>query len=85
MPIVNTKTPAWAANEGPGENPFQMSGSDLCIPRMKLRAVSLFTKQNCNVLSPRFHINVSVRDLYVPSIDLPVLLQPNRQTDPGNI
>jgi hypothetical protein len=28
---------------------------------------------------------VSVRDLYIPKIGLLILLQPNRQTDPGNI
>ncbi len=46
---------------------------------------SLFLKQNYNVLSPNFHIHKSVSDLYIPRISLPILLQPNRQTDPGNI
>jgi hypothetical protein len=46
---------------------------------------SLFPKQNCNNLSPNFHIHVPVSDLYVSRIGLPILLQPNRQTDPGNI
>jgi hypothetical protein len=45
----------------------------------------LFPKQNFNVLSPNFHIHVSVYDLYILRIGLPILLQPNRQTDPGNI
>jgi hypothetical protein len=27
------------------------------------------------LLSPNFHINVSVSDLYIPTIDLPILLQ----------
>jgi hypothetical protein len=44
-------------------------------------AALLFPKQNYNVPSPNFHIHVSVSDLYVPRIGL----QPNRQTDPGNI
>ncbi len=39
----------------------------------------------CNVLSPNFHIRVSVSKLYIPRIGLPILLQANRQTDPGNI
>jgi hypothetical protein len=43
----------------------------------------LFPKHNYNVLSPNFHIHISVRDLYIPRIGLPILLQPNRQTDPG--
>ncbi len=30
--------------------------------------------------SPNFHIHVSVTDLYIPTIDQPILL-----TDPGNI
>ncbi len=45
----------------------------------------LFPKQNNNVLAPNFHIHVSVSDLYIPRIGLRILLQPNRQTDPGNI
>jgi hypothetical protein len=31
------------------------------------------------------YIHVSVSDLYIPRIDLPIWLQQNRQTDPGNI
>ncbi len=45
----------------------------------------LFPKQNDNVLSLNFHINVSVSVLYIPRIRRLFLLQPNRQTDPGNI
>ncbi len=33
---------------------------------------SLFLKQNYNVLSPNFHIYVSVSDLYIPRIGLPI-------------
>jgi hypothetical protein len=36
-------------------------------------------------LSPNFHIHLSVSDLYIPRIDPPIFLQPNRQTDRGNI
>ncbi len=46
---------------------------------------SLFPKQNYKVQSPNFHIHVSVSDLYIPGIGLPILMQPNRQTDPGNL
>ncbi len=35
--------------------------------------------------SPNFHIQVSVSDLYIPTIDLPIQLQENMWTDPGNI
>ena len=31
------------------------------------------------------YIHVSVSDLYIPTIGLPILLQENRWTDPGNI
>jgi hypothetical protein len=36
-------------------------------------------------MSPNFHIYVSAGDLYIPMIGLSILLQPNRQTNPGNI
>ncbi len=48
-------------------------------------AASLFPKQDCNVPSPNFHIHVSVSDLYIPGIGLPILLKPNKQTGPGNM
>ncbi len=35
--------------------------------------------------SPNFYIHVSVSDLYIPTMDLPILLQENMWTDPGNI
>jgi len=47
-------------------------------------AATLFPKQNYNALSPNFHIHVSGSNLYILRIGLPLLLQPNRQTDPGN-
>ncbi len=42
-------------------------------------AASLFPKQKYNDLSPNFHIHVcvSVSDLCIPRIGLPILLQPN--------
>jgi hypothetical protein len=60
-----------------------MSGSNLCIPRNEI-VRKLFPKQNYNVLSPNFHIHVSVSDLYISRICLPILLPSDRQTDPGN-
>ncbi len=44
------------------------------FPEMKLRG-----------LVPSFNIHVSVNDLYIPRIGLPILLQQNRQTRPGKI
>jgi hypothetical protein len=32
-------------------------------------------KRNCAATSPNLHIHVSVSDLYIPTIDLPILLQ----------
>ena len=36
-------------------------------------------------LGPNLHIHVSVNDLYIPTIGLPILLQEDMWTDPGNI
>jgi hypothetical protein len=35
----------------------------------------IFTEKEMRGHSPHFHINVSVSDLYIPTIDLPILLQ----------
>jgi hypothetical protein len=51
------------------------------FPEMKL----LFPKQNNNILSPSSYTHISVRDLYISWIGLPILLQENMWTDPGNI
>ncbi len=36
-------------------------------------------------LAPSSYIHVSISDLYIPRICLPIWLQQNRQTDPGSI
>jgi hypothetical protein len=36
-------------------------------------------------LCPDFYIHVSMSDLYIPTIGLPILLQENMWTDPANI
>jgi hypothetical protein len=43
------------------------------FPEMKL----LFPKQNYNVVSLSSYTRISVRDLYISRIDLPILLQGN--------
>ncbi len=43
------------------------------------------TANEGHVLSPNSYIHVSVRDSCIPIIGLPILLQPNMWTDPGNI
>ncbi len=61
-----------------------MSGSYSCIPRNE-NVWPPYQKQNYNVMSQNFHMHVSMSDLYIPGIGLPILLQTNRQTDPKNI
>jgi hypothetical protein len=43
----------------------------------------IFPEKELRCLSPHFHINVSVS--YFPTIGLPILLQDNTWTGPGNI
>jgi hypothetical protein len=42
-------------------------------------------KRIAHGLNPNFHSHVSVSDLYIPKIGLPILLQENIWTDSGNI
>ncbi len=44
----------------------------------------LFPKQNYYVLSPSSYTHISVRDSYISRISLPILMQENMWTDPGN-
>ncbi len=48
-------------------------------------SIYIFPEKELLGLSPNFHIHVSVRDLYIPTIGPPIFLQQNRQTDCGNI
>jgi hypothetical protein len=50
---------------------------------MKLHG--LVISHNYNILFPNFHIHVSVSDLCIPRISMPILPQPKRQTYPGSI
>jgi hypothetical protein len=50
-----------------------MSGSDLCKPRNETAWPSYFRNRIIMVPSPIFHIHVSVSDLYIPRIGLPIL------------
>ncbi len=45
----------------------------------------IFPEKKLRRLRPDFHIHVSVSDLYIPTIGLPILLQENMLTDPVNI
>ena len=51
------------------------------FPKMKL----VFPIQKYNVLSPSSYTHISVRDLYISRIDLPILLQENMWPNPGNM
>ena len=51
----------------------------------KENPIYVFLFWELHVLSPNFHIHVSVSDLYIPRISPHISLQQNRQTDPGNI
>jgi len=55
------------ANEGPVRIQYKCLVPIYVFAEMKL---SLFPKQNYNVLSPNFHIHVSVSDFYIPRIGL---------------
>jgi hypothetical protein len=70
------------ANEGPVRIQYKCLVPIYVFPEMKL----LFPKQNYNVLSPssNSYTHISVRDLYISRISLPILLQGNKWTDPGN-
>jgi hypothetical protein len=45
----------------------------------------IFSEKELLGLNPNFHIHVSVNDLYIPTISLPILLQKNMWTAPWNI
>ncbi len=45
----------------------------------------IFPEKELHSLSPSFLIHVSVSDLHIPTIGLPILLQENMWTVPGNI
>ncbi len=44
----------------------------------------IFPEKELRRLSHNFNIYVSVKDLYIATIGLPILLQENMWTDPGN-
>jgi hypothetical protein len=69
------------AKEGPVRIQYKRLVPMFVFPKMIL----LFPKQNYNVLSPSSYTHISVRDLYISRIGLPILLQENMWTDPRNI
>ncbi len=79
--IWDMKKLGCTANEGPVRIKFKCLVPLYVLPEMKL----LLPNQNYNVLSSSFYTHISVRDLYISRIGLPILLQGNMWTDPGNI
>jgi hypothetical protein len=71
----------YTANKGPVRIQYKCLVPNYVLPEIKL----LFPKQNYNVLSPSSYTHISVSDLYISRIGLPILLQGNMWTDPGNI
>jgi hypothetical protein len=65
----------------------QRSGDVGCALRLHCNEnpIYVFPEKELRGLSPNFHIFVSVGDVYIPRIGLPILLQENMWTDPGNI
>jgi hypothetical protein len=69
------------ANEGPMRIQYKC-----LVPIYVFREIKLsFPKQNYNVLFPSSFTHISVRGLYTSRIGLPILLQGNMWTYPGNI
>jgi hypothetical protein len=61
-------------------------GEDALQRRNTENSKQMFPEKELSGLSPNFHIHVSVSDLYIPTIDLPILLlHENMWTVPGNI
>jgi hypothetical protein len=54
-------------------------------PHCNENPIYVFLFWELRVLSPNFHIHVSVSDLYIPRIGPHIFLQQNRQIDQGNI
>jgi hypothetical protein len=68
------------ANEGPVRILYKCLVPIYVFSEIKL----LFPKQNYN-LSPSTYTHISVRDLYISRISLPILQQGSMWTDPGNL
>ncbi len=63
---------------------YSRLGSALQRPNIENSKETFPEKKLCGH-SPIFHMHVSVSDFYISTIDLPILLQENMWTNPGNI
>jgi hypothetical protein len=57
----------WNESEGSGLNTLQRQNTKI--------SKQMFPEKEYRGLSPNFHIHVSVSDLYIPTIGLPILLE----------
>ena len=66
---------------------FPSAAYFVSYPQLYCKEISIyvFPEKELRVLSPNFHIHVSVSDLYIPTIGLPIFLQQNVQTHRLNI
>ncbi len=78
---LSTCPTVYTANEGPVRIQYKCLVRIYVFPEMKL----LFPKYNSNILSPSSYTHISLRDLYISRIGLPILLQGNMWTNPGYI
>jgi hypothetical protein len=65
--------------------PSPLVAFGLYVQHCKENPISVFHFWELHGLSPNFHLDVSVSNLYIPRIGPHTSLQQNRQTDPGNI
>ncbi len=79
--IFQREVQYYTANEGPVRIQYKWLVTIYVFSEMKL----ILPKQNYNVLSPSSYTNISLRDLYISRIGLPISQQGNMWTDPGNI
>ncbi len=63
----------------------RIDSSSLCSMHCTENQIYVLTEMNLRGLFPNSYIHVSVRDLYIPRICLPIWLQQNRRTVPGNV
>jgi hypothetical protein len=68
------------------ETDYRLQVTDMSLQRHNTENLKqVFPEKELRGLNPNFHIHVSVSDLYIPTIGLPILLQENMWTDPGSL
>jgi hypothetical protein len=72
----------YTINEGPVRIQYKCLVPIYVFSEMKLGGVVISKTEFC---PPNLHIHVSMSHLYIPRTGLPILQQPSRQTNPGNM